>query len=112
MHTIVVCCWLLQTTGVANAATDKSVGAERLILLQGGLPLQQSWSVEEGVELHAMPFSKPLGAVLAGHPWYLSMSCSVTQQAACTSNPTVAVLLQNCFFKSYASVCMAACVFA
>lgn len=38
--------------------------------MQGGKPLKEVWEVEEGTELHSMPFSKPLGAVLAGHTWY------------------------------------------
>ncbi|KAL3159400.1 hypothetical protein ABBQ38_009830 [Trebouxia sp. C0009 RCD-2024] len=32
---------------------------------EGGLPLKAKWSVQEEVELRTMPFSKPLGAVLA-----------------------------------------------
>lgn len=32
---------------------------------EGDQPLKATWSVEEGLELHSMPFSKPLGAVLA-----------------------------------------------
>ena len=45
-----------------------------LALLQGALPLKANWSVQDGVELLTMPLSKPLGAVLAGHTWYHSMS--------------------------------------
>ena len=45
-------------------------------VLQGDQPLKATWSVEEGVELHSMPFSKPLGAVLAGHIWYHSVCSS------------------------------------
>ena len=37
---------------------------------QGGAPLKEVWEVEEGTELHSMPFSKPLSAILAGHTWY------------------------------------------
>lgn len=29
--------------------------------------------MQEEVELRTMPFSKPLGAVLAGYPWYHNM---------------------------------------
>lgn len=45
-------------------------------VLQGDQPLTATFSVEEGVELHSMPFLKPLGAVLAGHIWYHSACCS------------------------------------
>ena len=44
--------------------------ASLAIALQGAKPLKETWQVEEGIELHSLPFSKPLGAVLAGHPWY------------------------------------------
>ncbi len=44
-------------------------------VLQGDQPLKATWSIEEGVELHSMPFSKPLGAVLAGHAWYHGLCC-------------------------------------
>ena len=40
-------------------------------LLQGGAPLVETWEIQEGTELVSMPFSRPLGAVLAGYPWYL-----------------------------------------
>ena len=51
-------------------------------VLQGDQPLKATWSVEEGLELHSMPFSKPLGAVLAGHTWYHSLCC-ICEQLAC-----------------------------
>ena len=37
------------------------------VLMQGDQPLKEVFAVEDNVELQSLPFSKPLGAVMAGH---------------------------------------------
>ena len=67
-------CMQLKHTIIAAHKSCGPVLFTLIVWLQGALPLKANWSVQEGVELLTMPFSKPLGAVLAGHTWYHSMS--------------------------------------
>ena len=56
---------------------------------QGGAPLKEVWEVEEGTELHSMPFSKPLSAILAGHTWYQLMlsDCTMSMYTSTYQRP-------------------------